>query len=49
MPETPLLHFMIGLKPLIISKDARQNPQNSAIFVKDMVWSALDITGEIPP
>ena len=49
MLETPLLHFMIGLKSLIISKDARQNPQNSAIFVKDMVWRALKITDEIPP
>jgi len=49
MLETPLLHLMIELKSLIISKDARQNPQNSAIFVNIKDWRECLITGEIPP
>ncbi len=49
MLETPLLHLMVELKSLIISKDARQNPQNSAIFANVKDWRAIEITGEIPP
>jgi len=47
--ETPLLHLMIELKSLIISKHPPQNPQNSAIFTNVKDWRERLITGELPP